>query len=751
MAPLSLPLLCLLPLLLFLPVELGALDTRAGAGRSGQQGPAGGDVREGAGPGRSPNAAVTPSLAAGAGRWVQQGPAGEDLRAGPSSFGPTWPSQDSSQYSPWLVELGGRLVMYYCKNIQMEQAGTKINRDRVHRVERASDGSWGASTVAIQGTNTTAPDDLSCSPGVVTVGGVHHMFYVGAARAHGLTLFLLHAVSTDTHGLNWTKLGLVGGKWPQPFPGYFETPTPIFDDSECSPACVTLYVPGNLHGDRGERQRSTSTSGVFVSRDYSYSTATNEFSAPIFVPSSPPGSQAGRVILPQPACMSSAVAAGAAALYIYSTSVKGAPPTTVSIATGASMTALGRGAELFGVGSNGSWDGSRVWSPTATWVPSASGDGCSLWVYYAGNVGSYRWWGANTSIGHRQFSWVPGRPNPNDAGGLTKLRAPPAAQTDDDDVHHAGQHRPRLFVHYDYYLAGTSVDKFSNNTLELLVPGAENVIASWSGGPAHASPWSAAGGTFAWVMPRTNRDYSLEAHLGLGNFSFGVDSAVLFATSFLRPKSPKTAADFKYIALDELGIMPAEWQNGGNMAARFVGFLERLAEEGYDRRLITYVNAYNMGNGTAEIGQYSDILRACVKHCRAIGLEVYLYTEYVFKPGPEPVGKCFHNVSCLVSLAHEFEAVAPGLNAIAFTTLGVSDVYLQNSTDALCDTPLDGALRLQVQALLDDKLTATQQGLGTYTLMRASFHQVKHARCLRSLENSWPCHSTTTHEESVST
>ena len=275
--------------------------------------------------------------------------------------------------------------------------------------------------------------------------------------------------------------------------------------------------------------------------------------------------------------------------------------------------------------------------------------------------------------------------------------------------------RKRLFVHYDYYQDGGHVDKFSNHTLELLVPGAENVIASWSGGPAHATQWAAAGGIFAWVMPRTNKYYSLEAHLGLGNFSFGVETAVNYVKSFLLPKPPKTVADFQYVALDELGIMPIEWRNGGNMSDRFVGFLERLAEEGFDKRLITYVNAYNMGNGSVEIGQYSNILRACVKHCRAIGLEVYLYTQYVLRPGPEPIGKCFHNASCLTSLARDFEAVAPGLNEIAFTTLGVSDVYLQNAT-SLCDTPR-GALRLQVEELLRDKLTATQQGLGTYTLM----------------------------------
>lgn len=49
--------------------------------------------------------------------------------------------------------------------------------------------------------------------------------------------------------------------------------------------------------------------------------------------------------------------------------------------------------------------------------------------------------------------------------------------------------------------------------------------------------------------------------------------------SWLLPKPPKTVSDYKYVALDELGIMPVEWRNGGIMSARFVSFLERLAAD----------------------------------------------------------------------------------------------------------------------------------------------------------------------------
>lgn len=338
---------------------------------------------------------------AGGGRWVQRGEAAEDLPAGVSSFGPAWPAQDSSQYSPWLVHLGGRLVMYYCKNIQMNQSGIAINRDRVHRVERAPNGTWGPSTVAVEGTNTTAPDDLSCSPGVATVREQHHMYYVGAARAEGMTLYLLHAVSADSSGLSWTRRGLVGGSWPQPFPGYFETPTPIYDETTQQ---LSLYIPATVSSGKG--------SGVFVSR--SLSTDMHEFTAPTLLPSSPAGAQAGRLVLPPPACMASATAANAALLYIYSISIKGAPPDSVSIASGHSLQSLGAGLELFRAsGQRGAWDADRVWSPTAIWVPSRRGAAggthaveCNLVVYYAGNVGTYGWWGANTSIGHRQFEWT---------------------------------------------------------------------------------------------------------------------------------------------------------------------------------------------------------------------------------------------------------------------------------------------------------------------------------------------------------
>lgn len=336
------------------------------------------------------------------GGWVQQGVPTNDLPAGVASFGPTWPAQDSSQYSPWLVELGGRLVMYYCKNVQMNQSGTEINRDRVHRVERAPNGTWGPSTVAVEGTNTTAPDDLSCSPGVVTVRAQHHMFYVGAARARGMTLFLLHAVSTDAVGVSWTRLGLVGGSWPQPFPGYFETPTPIYDSTRQS---LSLYVPAT--------PRNGGSSGIFVS--HSISSNMHELTAPELVPSSPPKAQAGRLVLPPPACVASATSANAALLYIYSVSVKGAPPTAVTIASGRSLDSLSMRKVLFRAsGQGGSWDADRVWSPTAMWVPNrrdANGSTCDLMVYYAGNVGTYAWWGANTSIGHRRFSWQPSTSN----------------------------------------------------------------------------------------------------------------------------------------------------------------------------------------------------------------------------------------------------------------------------------------------------------------------------------------------------
>jgi hypothetical protein len=66
----------------------------------------------------------------------------------------------------------------------------------------------------------------------------------------------------------------------------------------------------------------------------------------------------------------------------------------------------------------------------------------------------------------------------------------------------------------------------------------------------------------------------------------------------------------------------------------------------------------------------------------------------------------------------------------------VSEVYLQNSTQALCD-PAFGSLHRQVQALRTNKLTKMQLGLGTFDLMDMQNHQAEHAKCLASQQQSW--------------
>ena len=104
----------------------------------------------------------------------------------------------------------------------------------------------------------------------------------------------------------------------------------------------------------------------------------------------------------------------------------GAPPTSVSIASGATVRTLGAGVEIFGASGSGSWDGDRVWSPTAVWVPQSHG--CVLKVFYAANVGSYNWWGANTSIGHRTFRWHKTDDSPQESLGTVKATPPIATR-----------------------------------------------------------------------------------------------------------------------------------------------------------------------------------------------------------------------------------------------------------------------------------------------------------------------------------
>jgi hypothetical protein len=108
-----------------------------------------------------------------------------------------------------------------------------------------------------------------------------------------------------------------------------------------------------------------------------------------------------------------------------------------------------------------------------------------------------------------------------------------------------------------------------------------------------AVAWGARGGNYALHVPRDNRSYSLETYLNQS-----VEAAAAHFEQYFTNASISGGVPFAYIAIDELGPGPplgttvAAWQDGGSLAARFVAFLERLAADGYDRRVILYVNSY---------------------------------------------------------------------------------------------------------------------------------------------------------------
>jgi hypothetical protein len=195
----------------------------------------------------------------------------------------------------------------------------------------------------------------------------------------------------------------------------------------------------------------------------------------------------------------------------------------------------------------------------------------------------------------------------------------------------------------------------------------------------------------------------------------------------------------RYLAIDELNNNAnASWQDGGEMSRRFVGWLQQLAADGYDRRVILYVNLYNM---PSTVGKYSEVLRACTRHCRAVGAEIYLSTSNVIRPRAETPGHCTRNISCLEILAEKLEMAAPGINTLTVSVLGVSDVYLQNSSLAFCG---EGAsLEMQYAALHKGALTSQQPGVGWYSFHGVQWQQAEHAACIAKLDREWPLGGTT--------
>ena len=104
----------------------------------------------------------------------------------------------------------------------------------------------------------------------------------------------------------------------------------------------------------------------------------------------------------------------------------------------------------------------------------------------------------------------------------------------------------RLFFSYGFYV--NSSGGFAETTLELIVPGAENVmVVSNPTSQEKARAWGEHGGTYALHLPRDNRSYSLTAYLGQGNTTEGIQLAASHFEQWLQPKP-----------FNETGLQPFE-------------------------------------------------------------------------------------------------------------------------------------------------------------------------------------------------
>lgn len=278
-------------------------------------------------------------------------------------FGPV--GAYNSQYSPWVMHQPGwgSYLMYYCKNTP---DANNVWADRIWRIESWTGGKtqWVNDQLVIQGT-ATAEDQESCSPGVVIdTNQVWHMYYVTAGPSGALHLY--HATASAP-GISWVRRGEIS--LPSNVRAYLETPSPMMINGK-----LVVYFIGS--GDQ-TLYRMESWDGY-------------NFTWPVRV-NAPWGVSHGRVTYKN-----------GVYYYVYSRDASSfhAPPTQISVATSTN------GVDFTPVlspvmSSNGtSWDGSRMWSPHM-YVQ----DNGEFWIYYAGNLGSYSWWGSNSSIGLRRFTY----------------------------------------------------------------------------------------------------------------------------------------------------------------------------------------------------------------------------------------------------------------------------------------------------------------------------------------------------------
>ncbi|MCA9712056.1 MAG: hypothetical protein KDK70_39840, partial [Myxococcales bacterium] len=203
---------------------------------------------------------------------------------------------------------------------------------------------------------------------------------------------------------------------------------------------------------------------------------------------------------------------------------------------------------------------------------------------------------------------------------------------------------------------------------------------------------------------------------------------------------------FHYVAIDEVALEKREnpakpgnchygadegWRDGDPLAVRFEALATELAARGLDRRLVLFVNTYNLAGTLAdyeddplagELEDYRQVLTACRDHCRVLGSEIYMNTKRVL--GEVTEGKdehCHWDLGCFDATARELDHVAPGLNQRTITVLGLSsqnhDYTLQDHAASLCEGPgIGGGLFRQYHRLHAGAYTRRQPGVGGYAL-----------------------------------
>ncbi|HEY8144009.1 MAG TPA: hypothetical protein VIG06_15090 [Kofleriaceae bacterium] len=293
--------------------------------------------------------------------------------------------------------------------------------------------------------------------------------------------------------------------------------------------------------------------------------------------------------------------------------------------------------------------------------------------------------------------------------------------------------RAPIFLFYGVYQPnpGETPRADAASTLSLLGTG-EPVLALRRAAVCAASepellPWQTGGGKIAHVMSEDE----LLPRLADG-------SAAAAIAGLLHQ-------GYAYVAIDELhaGLTPlADGQWG---AGAFAALLDDLAAAGLDRRLILYVNSYNL---IGQLHTFGQVLAACRDHCRIVASEVYLHTQHVFAPAAESPGHCNRSADCFERIAAEMGAAAPGINHRSITVLAISDELSQSRSDSLCERAggLAGGLYIQYARLHAGTLTRLQPGVGAYTPARVdrrlhpSWGPAEQSDCLRRLDgwSYWP-------------